>query len=189
MLLQEYYFRKSLEEIVDDIDNLNITIDHSSGKCKVNNHTFSLIFPKYMVDLIETISKDKGLDFYFQGLITLKRNWVYDFKNKKKSLIVLSLYGRDPSTKYNLDIEYYKNMCNSKFTLCPKGNCKWTYRFFESILCFSIPIIEDETDIYCSDYFYYKLGDDYEYSYTKALNNYNFLIKNHTFIGKKIENI
>ena len=71
-------------------------------------------------------------------------------------------------------------MSLSKFVICPVGGCPWSYRFFEAIMCFAIPIMEkDTTDKYCKDYTYFEVGDTYIYSHDVALKNYTiFLEKN-----------
>ncbi|MEM9926603.1 MAG: exostosin family protein [Cyanobacteria bacterium P01_D01_bin.50] len=46
------------------------------------------------------------------------------------------------------DDEYFRLLANSQFVLCPSGDYVWTYRFFESIMCGAIPIIEQ----YCPAY-------------------------------------
>lgn len=46
------------------------------------------------------------------------------------------------------DDEYFRLLANSQFVLCPSGDYIWTYRFFESIMCGAIPIIEE----YCPAY-------------------------------------
>lgn len=48
---------------------------------------------------------------------------------------------------------YYELMLNSKFVLCPSGDFKergvaWTYRFFEGVLCGTIPIVEEPCPAY-----------------------------------------
>jgi len=48
---------------------------------------------------------------------------------------------------------YYDLMLNSKFVLCPSGDFKengvvWTYRFFEGVICGTIPIIEEPCPAY-----------------------------------------
>ena len=103
------------------------------------------------------------------------------------SIITDSSYGRNPDTKYNLDIDYYTNMSKSKFTLCPTGDCPWSYRFFEAIMCFSIPILNDKSDIFCKDYYYIMYGDEYVYSHEQALENYNKLLTRCTLINKIIK--
>ena len=46
------------------------------------------------------------------------------------------------------DEEYFRLLADSQFVLCPSGDYVWTYRFFESIMCGAIPIIEK----YCPAY-------------------------------------
>ena len=185
-MLQEFYFKESLKELKLDLTKLKISINHYNGKCFVNNHVFNLIFPKYMIDMLDNMDKTKTIDFYFKGLITDKRKWINKFKSKD-SIITDSSYGRNPDTKYNLDIDYYTNMSKSKFTLCPTGDCPWSYRFFEAIMCFSIPILNDKSDIFCKDYYYIMYGDEYVYSHEQALENYNKLLTRCTLINKIIK--
>ena len=37
---------------------------------------------------------------------------------------------------------YFKTMCNSKFILCPAGDAPWSFRFYETLMCRSLPIVE-----------------------------------------------
>jgi len=46
------------------------------------------------------------------------------------------------------DEEYFQLLSRSKFVLCPSGDYIWTYRFFESILCGAIPIVEEKCEVY-----------------------------------------
>lgn len=46
------------------------------------------------------------------------------------------------------DEEYYTELANSQFVLCPSGDCVWSYRFFEAILCCAIPIVEQHCEAY-----------------------------------------
>jgi len=38
--------------------------------------------------------------------------------------------------------EYFENMCQSKYVLCPGGDAPWSFRFYEVLMCKSIPIVE-----------------------------------------------
>ena len=88
--------------------------------------------------------------------------------------------------KYNIDKNYLKTLCKSKFTLSPTGDCPWSYRFFEAIMCLSIPILEkNSNDIYCKDYYFFYDDDKHFYDLEKAKKNYNLFIKNH-FINNNI---
>jgi hypothetical protein len=38
--------------------------------------------------------------------------------------------------------DYFEKMCQSKFVLCPAGDSSWSFRFYEALMCKSIPIVE-----------------------------------------------
>ena len=40
------------------------------------------------------------------------------------------------------NIDYFEKMCQSKFVLCPGGDAPWSFRFYEVLMCKSIPIVE-----------------------------------------------
>lgn len=56
------------------------------------------------------------------------------------------------------DEEYFRLLADSQFVLCPSGNYVWTYRFFESIMCGAIPIIEKHCPAY-KGFRYFTMGD------------------------------
>jgi hypothetical protein len=37
---------------------------------------------------------------------------------------------------------YFETMCQSKFCLCPQGDSPWSFRFYEVLMCKSIPIVQ-----------------------------------------------
>jgi hypothetical protein len=48
-------------------------------------------------------------------------------------------------TQYRIvkdNIEYFEKMCQSNFVLCPAGDAPWSFRFYEVLMCKSIPIVE-----------------------------------------------
>ncbi len=49
--------------------------------------------------------------------------------------------GRDHRRAY-FDADFFRTMKQSCFTLCPAGDAPWSMRFFEAIMCRSIPILE-----------------------------------------------
>jgi hypothetical protein len=40
------------------------------------------------------------------------------------------------------NMNYFEKMCQSKFILCPAGDAPWSFRFYEILMCKSIPIVE-----------------------------------------------
>ncbi len=77
------------------------------------------------------------------------------------------------------DKDYFDFLLNSRFVLCPSGDFIWSYRFFESVLCGAIPVIEE----YCEAYEGFKFkffSDDLEsltYDMEDAEHNYNLCIQ------------
>jgi hypothetical protein len=57
------------------------------------------------------------------------------------------------------DEDYYKILSNSKFVLCPSGDYIWSYRFFESILCGAIPVVEKSCAVY-EEFRYKNMADN-----------------------------
>jgi|688.fasta_scaffold168580_2 hypothetical protein len=41
------------------------------------------------------------------------------------------------------NLYYFEKMCQSKFVLCPAGDSSWSFRFYEALMCKSIPIVEN----------------------------------------------
>ena len=46
------------------------------------------------------------------------------------------------------NIEYFEKMCKSKYCLCPAGDSSWSFRFYEVLMCKSIPIVESQHHTY-----------------------------------------
>lgn len=180
--LQEYFFKKCIIENPEFFGNpteFNIKIDHKNGKNYLNDKEYNMLFPLSLVEFVKSLPKEKTSDYYFQGYIGLNRIWINQYKDKGK--IVSSMSGREPSTKYNVDVDYYKTMCGTKFTLTPTGDCPWSYRFFESIMCHSIPVLEDNTnDIYHHLFKCFSHSDNHTYNISMAEHNYKVFIENFT---------
>lgn len=88
------------------------------------------------------------------------------------------------------DREYYDILSQTKFVICPNGDFIWTYRFFESILCGAIPIVEESCEIY-SGYKYKRMTDDidtYVWSEEDAKYNYNLIVERMTFNLDELNN-
>ena len=43
---------------------------------------------------------------------------------------------------------YFETMTQSKFVLCPAGDAPWSFRFYETIMCHSLPILISEHHSY-----------------------------------------
>lgn len=88
------------------------------------------------------------------------------------------------------DDEYFKVLGQSKFVLCPSGVCIWSYRFFESILCGAIPIVDENCEAYEGFRFKY-LSEDastFVWSQEDAEFNYKLCIERITIDSSLIRN-
>lgn len=86
-----------------------------------------------------------------------------------------------------LDIDYYTILCSSKFSLCPAGNQHWSMRFFESLMCKTIPIVQRKDETFRTkeesflDYkFYYSDEENIIYREDWVNYNYELFLKYHT---------
>lgn len=109
----------------------------------------------------------------------------YTLRNQQNIFIPSKEKG---SNKLYFDAKYFQIMCKSKFTLCPAGDAPWSMRFFESVLCKSIPILESphhsgrgvfEKSI---GYKFYTLSDNLEYREDWVEENYQRFLKSQTLI-------
>lgn len=182
---QTFYLRKAIAELLNEKKDSKSLIqstkdDHLNGHNFINNIKIPLTFPMYLLNYIDNLSKKKEYDYNFIGVITKKREWVEKYNNEY-SIIEQSGRGRDK--KYTIDKNYYNILSKSKFTITPTGDCPWSYRFFEAIMCLSIPILENNSnDIHMKDYFCLFDKDEHIYDEGKAIQNYNKFIKSKHFL-------
>lgn len=163
MSLQEFFFKNALNEAEIKIDK--IFIDHKNATCSNGNITYPVVFSHEMINKVSAINKtlDKTVDYFYMGTHTKQKEWINEFRNKN-SILTISRRGRNPELKYILDIDYYTNMSKAKFTLCPIDIYPWSYRFFEAIMCNTIPILKDSTDKYCHNFKYYTKDEEHIYN-------------------------
>jgi hypothetical protein len=146
-LIQTIRAKQALEELGI---NLPVKSLHKEiPETWIGDKKYTLVFPRYML----SYNTEKDINFSFQGLLTpQRRKFLGNFPDMQ---IIDSKNGRNEETK--------KTMARTRFSPCPNGNFKWTYRFFEAVIFKSIPIIEYHSPIY-DGYKYYEIGDKYEYN-------------------------
>ncbi len=77
-------------------------------------------------------------------------NWVllglFDYSNKNLGYCPKNMPdGSSKKVQYRVvkeNLEYFEPMCKSKYCLCPAGDAPWSFRFYEVLMCKSIPIVE-----------------------------------------------
>lgn len=175
VMLQEYFFREALSEI--GVLGGRVKIDHMNGR-SFHEATgwVPIVFPMRLVDEVRAMSKTKSRDYYFQGVISRTRKWLAKYPG-----VVESFTGRNKFKKYKTDYLYYERLCATRFALCPTGDCPWSYRFFEAVMCKSIPVIGDgEIDVYAAPFFFYRDSDEKTYSDAYCDENFRIFLERHT---------
>jgi hypothetical protein len=92
-----------------------------------------------------------------------------------------------------IDKVYFRTLKSSKFCLCPAGDAQWSMRFYEALLCKSIPIVHYKWESwkteqeYKLDYKYY-LTTETEFIYREdwAEHNYKIFMEFHTLNSSNI---
>jgi len=158
-------------------------VDHINARCYVNNREYNVIFSFRYLKEIKNLNKDKKYNFCFVGKETENRQWVKKF-NFQDSYIQFTDKGRKVNKSF-LDTDYYQIMSSSNFTLCPKGDFKWTYRFYEAIMCMSIPVVDPSGIEPTMDGFtYYRHTDeDIVFSQEICRKNYLLFLERHTLLS------
>jgi hypothetical protein len=88
------------------------------------------------------------------------------------------------------NIEYFEKMCKSKYVLCPAGDAPWSFRFYEVLMCKSIPIVEtwhhtyrtkEEAKINHKYVLYENIENDINYN-NNYVNENTIIFENHYLI-------
>jgi hypothetical protein len=84
---------------------------------------------------------------------------------------------------------YFRILRGSAFTLCPAGDLPWSMRFFEAVMCRSLPIVSDVEHTGRNDlersigYRVYLREDDHVYDPDAAEENYRLFLRHQTLIA------
>lgn len=104
--------------------------------------------------------------------------------------IFASLKGREFPAKV-WDDDYFQQLGQAQFVLCPDGDFTWTYRFFEAMLCGAIPVIENDCELY-QGFEYFSMQDPVAslvYSPAMAEHNYQQAWKRLTLERSELNHI
>lgn len=162
-----------------------VNIVHNEPLTEIRGTIKSLIFPKSLIKFCQENNQEKEDKIYFKGLITHKReNSINKLKHttNKELIISSSNKGREFPLK-TFDKDYFNEMKKYKFVLCLDGDFIWSYRFFESIMCGAIPIIENESPLF-EGFYYYKIEnnlDNITWNEEWVIKNIQLLNKNFTY--------
>lgn len=157
-LLQYRLLKYALEEHSINLDTLDPQVDHRNGIITIGNVKIGIKYPREYLNYIEKLNQEKIYDYCFVGHFESfgREESLRPFMDKN-SYIQHSEVGRQKK-KYDFDTNYYQIMCNSKFGLVPNHvsnkNPKkwqhpnaWSYRFVESIISNTIPVLFRESPL------------------------------------------
>lgn len=162
-----------------------VSIIHHEPTTKIDNIVKNLIFPKSLIDFCQEENDNKLDEIYFRGLITGKREKsIEKLKSITNKTITIdsSNKGREFPLK-TFDKDYFDEMKKYRFVFCPDGDFVWSYRFFETIMCGAIPIVENESALF-SGFYYYNLKSDLnsiEWNKEWVIKNLELLKQNFTY--------
>jgi len=141
-------------------------------------------FPEENIDTNKIRTSQSGnrgkLSKIFQFLRNRNSNRI-TFENIGLHLFISSQGRQFPIKVW--DEEYYDTLAASQFTLCPDGDFTWTYRFWEAMICGTIPIVENTCSLY-EDFEYFSMQDPIEnlvYSREMAERNFQRVEERFTF--------
>lgn len=107
----------------------------------------------------------------------------YDYTIKKCGFVPKE----QPIAKRNqFDKDYFTKLSESKFTLCPAGDNIWSMRFYEALMCKSIPIVNNKNETFRSkaeselNYKYYLATEQHVYREDWVEHNHRIFLKYHT---------
>lgn len=108
----------------------------------------------------------------------------FDYTNDISGIVPKEL----PKNERNkFDINYFKTLSQSQFTICPVGDKPYSMRFYEALMCHSIPIVESYRHTFRSkaesklSYKYYLKDEKHIYRDDWVKHNYELFLKYHTF--------
>lgn len=166
-------------------------------------YTFAGLITKSRHDLIKNwvennITKEQFTLPVTDSFINKKKSKIYNFFNidstVSKTIGNLIIWSSNRGRKFPTkawDDEYFKVLGDSQFVLCPSGVCIWSYRFFESILCGAIPIVESNCEAYEGFRFKYMTEDASTFMWSKddAEHNYKLCLERITIAPELLKEV
>lgn len=146
---------------------------------------------------VETASRRKWLEEFIRANFTASSYLQFTDSSTKKTHVSLGAFDHTherngfvpkevPVKQRNFfDEHYYQIMCHSKFTLCPAGDRLWSMRFYEALMCKSVPVLERRWHHRSireaiRGYKYYTKGQALEFRNDWIEENYRLFLKHHT---------
>jgi len=149
-------------------------------------------YRKWVIDFVKNYFTSNSI--FINTDTNTKWELLGDFDLSNKKLGYCPKESKDNQSKkvqyrvVNENLYYFKTMCQSKFILCPIGDGPWSFRFYESLMCKSIPIVKSYHDTYRTEEeahieYNYVILDDFING--NKIDNYDELVNKNTTLFKK----
>ena len=123
------------------------SVSHEEPLTRIGEIERPLIFPYGIVERCRAKWRPaRPVRFSFCGLINEQRRHALDAWTSAQTGTGLEIFASERGRQFPekaWDESYYDRLARSE-VLCPRGDCVWSYRFFEAVLCGAIPIAEQE---------------------------------------------
>jgi hypothetical protein len=177
----------------DTIDNL----DHSKiyDYCFIGSINSSYNNRKWIIEFVKKYFTQNSIFINTDTNTNTNQDWQllgdYDWSNKGLGFCPKSqINNQSKDVQYRIvkdNLFYFQTMCQSKFILCPAGDSSWSFRFYEILICKSIPIVESINHTYRT---MEEANIKYEYILANSIKkitdiNYNELIAKNTILFKQ----
>jgi hypothetical protein len=162
----------------------NVEYLHKDPFVRIGNIKVPLLYPQSVIHRCHQLWNDRRMiDFLFLGKMEWKRQeileqWKADNPAAQNANVLIEDSHNGRNLKLGAwDGRYYTLLGKSKFALCPDGAFRWTYRFFEAILCGAIPVVQRHTDCYDGFQFHYMHDKQFEWTEEKVNHNRKLAIQ------------
>jgi hypothetical protein len=166
-----------------DVENapvlFGVTLSHREPLTTVGTVCRPLVFPRAVLERCRAKWRPRRTRrFTFTGLVNTERHrvlgdWIARARGAHTPYLdwnhpffdeALGIYINCTDTGRRFpqkvwDDAYYEMLGTSEFVPCPKGDCVWSYRFFEAILCGAIPVVEEACPAF-DGFRFATMGDD-----------------------------
>lgn len=146
---------------------------------------------RWILDYAKKRFTDRSYFLITDGVPTHKQLGSFDYTNIERD--VFTLKGTPLPLKGRFHDHYFRILRSSQFTLCPPGDAPWSMRFFEAIMCRSIPIVSDMEHTGRNDlersigYHILRTDDAHTYSAEMAEENFQTFLRHQTLIGESAD--
>ena len=167
----------------EDINNLDHTKKYDY--CFIGNIESCYVNRKWVIDFVKNNFTENSLFINTDINSNLKSLGSFDKSHEKLGFNIKSIPDRSSKAAQfrivNENKFYFETMCQSKFILCPAGDTSWSFRFYEVLMCKSMPIVQ-------TWHHTYRTKEESEIKYNYLLQNNEINITDESYQNKVLEN-